>query len=235
MTYPKEFSVVLYILLIGLCAYLLCVGKISGRAFVFSLFLSAASVALMHNLDVVQRLSVKGQGVEATAEFQRIRDEVYAKESAVQQMTEAVAGLIAESVTTSSRFGGSGDPDPIAQKGRYRDKIRQTLIDAKTPKDRIDQILAPFAYWIPLDLRIDIQTSASQLIGMKGMTPQQRNEFGSKLDSALDTKPPIAGLNAAEKFIHDEGLSSPELEENIKRYRTYLTTGEVLPSMFPRK
>jgi hypothetical protein len=230
MAYPREFSIVLYILLIGLCAYLLCVGKLSGRAFVFSLLLSAFAVAIMHNLDVLQRLSVKGQGVEAIAEFERIRQDVYAKESAVRQMTESVAGLIAENVTTSNRYGGSGDPDPIAQEARYREKIRQTLVDAGTPKDRIDQILAPFSKWIPFDLQNAILMSASESTGKKGMTPQQRNEFNAKLESDLHAEPPLAGLNSAEKVIHEAGLSSPELEANIGRYKTFLTKDEVLPS-----
>lgn len=199
----------LYILLVGLCAYLLCAAKLSSRAFVSSLLFSAVAVAIMHNLDFLQRLSVKGQGIEAIAEFRQIQQDIYAKADAVRQMTEAVAGLIAEDVTTSNRYGGSGDPDPIAQEARYRDKIRQTLIDAGTPKERIDQILAPFAQWIPFDLQSAISQSTLEATQKKGMSPQESNEFSAKLSAVLK-EPSIMALDRAEKMIHEAGCLPPK-------------------------
>ena len=140
MAYPKEFSVVLFLLLVALCAYLLCVGKLSGATFVSSIFVCAFAVAIMHNLDLLQKLSLKKGDLEASAEFERIRSDIYAKADEVQRMTESVAGMIAETVATSNRFGGSGDPDPIGQLVRYRDNLRETLIRAKTSQSRQDGV-----------------------------------------------------------------------------------------------
>src|SRR5713226_3871233 len=112
MPYPKEFSPVLFILLVAVCAYLLITGKLSGTNFVGSILVSALAVVVIQNADVIQRLTFKSGNVEATADFERIKQEVYAKATEVQHLAEQVAGMIAESVATSNRFGGSGDPDP---------------------------------------------------------------------------------------------------------------------------
>lgn len=227
--YPKDFSVVLYLLLIGICAYFLCIGKISGRGFATSLLLCAFAVAILHNLDVIQRLSVKSRGMEATAEFEQIRRDIYAKADSVRQMTEDVAGMIAENVTTSNRYGGSGDPDPIAQQIRYRDKLRQTLKDAGTSEDRTKQLLAPFDRWIPYDLRSAIQYSVLATSQKKGWPAQESNQFQKDLESLLNEEPYMASLGKAEGKIHEAGLSSPEVELDIKRYRVYLETGGPIP------
>jgi hypothetical protein len=223
VAYPKEFSVVLFLLLVALCAYLLCAGKMTGQVFIWSLLFCSFSVAVIHNLEVVQRLQFKGGNVEATADFQRIRNEVYAKAEQVQQMTESVAGLIAENVTTSNRYGGSGDPDPIAQELRYREKLRQTLISSGTPKQRQDELLAPFAKWIPFDLRNAILQSVFEQESKRGATPKELNALQAKLQSTLEETPPLAGLESAERIMHDHGISSPDVARNINRYKVFLT------------
>lgn len=229
MAYPREFSVVLFILLIAVCAYLLLMGKLSSSSFVASILVSALAVAVIHNLDVVQRLSFKGGKVEATADFERIRQSIYAKAEEVRQLAEQIAGMIAESVATSNRFGGSGDPDPIAQEGRYRDKLNQTLIDMGTPKERREQILAPFAQWIPFDLRDEILRTVSGLTSTKGMTPDQRTDIYNKFQQNLESQPPIDGLNRAVKLLQEHGLDSPRLQQQIERYRTFLLQNTILP------
>jgi hypothetical protein len=227
--YPKDFSVVLFLLLVGICAYLLCVGRLSGRLFVTSLIVAAFAVVLLQNADVLQRFSLKGQGMEATAEFERIKQDIYAKADAVRQMTEAVAGLIAEDVTTSNRYGGSGDPDPISQTIRYRDRLRQTLTDAGTPPDRIKQLLAPFEHWIPFDLRNALLTSVQAAARQRNWDFAKSNEFGNELSGLLNKEPYPASLSEAERKIHDAGLSSPDINLDIERYRTFLATGGPIP------
>jgi hypothetical protein len=229
VAYPKEFSVVLFILLFAICVYLLLSGKLTPSSFVCSIFVSALAVAVIHNLDVVQRLTLKGGTVEATADFERIRQQVYAKAEEVQQLAEQIAGMIAESVATSNRYGGSGDPDPIAQEARYRDKLNQTLTDMGTPQQRRTEILAPFAQWIPFDLRSAILQTVTELLRKKGMAGTQMNEFGARLQKLLEGQPPLKALDQAVTFLREEGVNSPRLEQEIQRYRAFLTDGKVLP------
>ena len=139
-------------------------------------------------------------------------------------MTESVAGLIAESVATSNRYGGSGDPDPIAQEFRYREQLRLTLTKSGTTKARIEELLAPFATWIPFDLRNAILQSVFDLQREKGATSQESNALQSSLEAALRTTPPLDGLQRAREIIQEKGLSSPSLNENIRRYESFLTT-----------
>jgi hypothetical protein len=192
------------------------------------MFVSALSVAVMHNLDVVQRLQFKGGTMEATADFERIRKDVYAKAEEVRQLAEQVAGMIAESVATSNRYGGSGDPDPIAQEARFRDKLNQTLTEMGTPEQRRAEILAPFAQWIPFDLRSAILQTVTELQRQKGMTGTQMNEFGARLQKRLDAQPPLKALDQAVGLLRETGVDSPRLEQEIQRYRTYLVEGKVL-------
>ncbi|MGA7523478.1 MAG: hypothetical protein WBW84_13555 [Acidobacteriaceae bacterium] len=233
MGYPKEFSIVLYILLVGLCSYLLCLGKLSGRAFIWSIIASAIAVALLHNLDVIQRISVKGQGIEAMADFQRIQKDIYAKADQVEQMTEAVAEMLADTATSQGRYGGSSDN--AYREAQYRDKLTKTLVAAGTPKDRIDRILVSFAQWIPFDLQGHISQSVLEAGRKKGMSSQQMNDLSARLSKTLSTHPLLANLDAAEAMIKEEGLTSPEITASVHRYRTYLTTNEVLPSSEKRR
>ena len=71
MPYPKEFSVVLFLLLVGLLAYLLTVGKLGPSTFVAGMLVSALTVGVMHNLDVLSRMAVKSGGIEASVEIVR--------------------------------------------------------------------------------------------------------------------------------------------------------------------
>lgn len=229
MAYPREFSVVLFILLVAVCAYLLLIGKLSGASFVWSILVCAAAVAVMHNLDVVQRLQLKGGTMEATAEFERIRNDIYAKAGEVRRLAEQVAGMIAESVATSNRFGGSGDPDPILQLARYRENLRKTLSDMGTSKERSEEILQPFARWIPFDLRSAILQTALDLERQKKMTGAQMNQFSAKLAKILDGQPPLDALDRGVEFLHEAGLGSPKLQQEIQRYRTFLVEDRVLP------
>ena len=206
MVYPKEFSPILFIFLVAVCAYLLLTGKLTGTGFVGSILVSALAVAVIHNLDVVQRFTFKGGNVEATADFERIKQEVYAKATEVQHLAEQVAGMIAESVATSNRYGGSGDPDPVAQLVRYRDNLRKTLIDIGVAKDRREELLAPFAQWIPFDLRSEIIMVADATEQQKKATPLQRNELQQELKAALDSQPPLDGLDRATKLLNQHGL-----------------------------
>ena len=229
MAYPKEFSPVLFILLFAVCAYLLVTGKLTTASFAGSIFASVLAVAVIHNLDVLQRFTVKGGGVEATADFEKIRKDVYAKAEEVRLLAERVAGMIAESVATSNRYGGSGDPDPVAQEVRYRDNLRQTLIDMGVGKDRKEELLAPFTQWIPFDLRGEIMAAVD--LG-KGAKPQDINELQQELKKTLESQPPIEGLDRAVKLLQGRGLDSPKLELAINRYRTFLTENR-LPLLRP--
>ncbi len=217
----------LYILLVGLCSYLLCLGKLSGRAYVWSIIVSAAAVAILHNLDVIQRISVKGQGIEAMADFTRIQKDIYAKADQVQQMTEAVAEMLADTATSQGRYGGSSDN--AYQEVQYRDKLTKTLLAAGTPKDRIDKILASFAQWIPFDLQSDISQSVLDAAQKKGMTAKEFNDLSARLSETLRKEPLLQSLDTTAAMIHKEGLSSPQIDASIRRYRTFLTTNEVPP------
>jgi hypothetical protein len=222
------FSVILFLLLVTTCLCLLLKGKLSGKTFVFSLLVCAVTVAVIHNLDVVQHLQLKGASIEATADFERIRVDVYAKATQVRLLSEQVSELIAENVATSNRYGGSG-PDHADQEMRYRNKIRQTLIDAGTPKERREEILAPFAKWIPFDLRDAIGTAGQDLQRQKGWTPRQMNEFTAKFLAIFAEKQSIAELDRAVQLLQQSGLSSPKLEESVNRYRTFLTEDRLPP------
>jgi hypothetical protein len=227
--YPKDFSIVLYLLLVAICAYLLCTGKLTGRSFVSSLLVSALAVAILHNLDALQRLAYKGPGWEATAEFERVKREVYAKADAVRQMTEGIGSLLAYQVATAGRYGGDPHPDHVSQLIESRDKLRDTLIDAGTSKERIEQILAPFAQWIPFDLRSELTTSAQTAAQKNHWEITRMNQFLKDLSALLNKEPYLASLSEAEHRIHDAGLSSLDINLDIERYRTYLTTGGPIP------
>jgi hypothetical protein len=101
--------------------------------------------------------------------------------------------------------------------------LRQTLTSAGTPKQRQDELLAPFAKWIPFDLRNAILQSVLEEEKKKGIAPKESNALQAELQTALEEPVPLIGLERAERIIHDRGISSPGLARNIDRYRAFLT------------
>ena len=220
---PKDISVVLFIVLVAVCAYLVFAGKLSGGKFVAGLFPIALVVLVIHNLDVVHRFEFRGASIEF---IERTRNEVFAKAEQMRFLTEQTAELITEASTTSNRFGGVED-NP-SQELRTRNKLRQTLEKGGTPEARIKEILAPFAKWILFDLRYAILQSVQDLLTQKGKAGQI-NEFYAKTKALLEGSEPLQGLDRAVRMLHDAGLSSPRLEEDINRYRMFLTQDRIPP------
>ena len=104
------------------------------------------------------------------------------------------------------------------------------MIGVGTSEDRVKQILAPFDHWIPFDLRLALTTSAPAAALQKGWKPQQLNDFTSDLSTLLNKEPYPASLSEAERKIREAGLSSPDINLDIERYRTYLNTGGTIPT-----
>ena len=74
-----------------ICVYLLITGRLGGWQFGFALVASMFIVIGIHNLDLIQNITVKAPGgTEAVMQIRQLRDEVYA---IVDELKKVAAGV----------------------------------------------------------------------------------------------------------------------------------------------
>jgi hypothetical protein len=117
----------------------------------------------------------------------------------------------------------------MGQEVRYRDNLRQTLIDKGVDKDRRSSRLSVSGFPSIFEDRSILSCSAFDLQREKGQKPQQINELQEQLKAVRDGEPPTEALDRAVKFLQERGLDSPKLQQAITRYRTFLTEGRLSP------
>ncbi|MGH7146956.1 MAG: hypothetical protein ACREIJ_03540 [Nitrospiraceae bacterium] len=228
MPYPKEFSVVLFILLIALLAYLLMIGKLTPWSFMGGLLLSAIVVGVMHNLDVLSRLVVRGGGYEASVEMRQLRDDVFAKAKEVQRLAEQVTSMIAWGIANTGRFVGD---DFQAQLLVQREELRRMLKDLKVSEERSAQLVLPITTAVANDYRHDLLRQAWQaIVDSAPGTDEQRKTKLHEIEQVLNQADQLAALEQLEKIIAEKNIEQPKFRKSLERYRTYLRENPVISS-----
>jgi hypothetical protein len=233
--YPKDFSAVLAIGLILICAYLLITAKLSGWQFGFALFASAFIVIGLHNIDNIGKLSVKGGGVDAVMEVRELRNEVFAKVDELKKIAAGIGTFTVASIVGEGRFVGSDHQDRMLDR---RDQLDAFLKDAGIDDEQRSRTISPITRMVDFDYRrrIVINAVAKWRLppGANPVEPPEREKFERDVEKALQQSDRIKGLQEAESLIrHLYDPANPILIESVDRYRKALTTGR-LPSTGPQ-
>jgi hypothetical protein len=106
MAEVRDFSVILLLVLVGICAYLANVRAISGTAFAGSLVACAISVVLIRNVDRLEQLVVRRGDDQVLVQIKQIQKDVYAKVEELQKIAAGIAAFTTASIVAENRFAG---------------------------------------------------------------------------------------------------------------------------------
>ena len=228
--YPKEFSPVLALGLILICVYLLMTGRLTGGQFWPALIVSLVMVAVIHNLDVIDNLTVKTPGgTEAVVQMQRLRAEIYAKVEELQQVAIGVATFTAASIVSENRFVSEDDQENML---RRRDDLEKFLAEAGVADQRRREIIEPITRMADWDMRhaIIINAVAAWRVpaGSDPNRPAARDQLQRSVEQVLQQPDRLKGLAKAEDLVrHLFDESNPILIRSIENYRRMLTSGRL--------
>jgi len=228
--YPKEFSAIFAIGLVLICSYLLTTGKLGPVQFGFALFASAFMVAVLHNIDAIGRLSVKGGGVDAVMEIRELREEVYAKVDELKKMAAGIGTFTVESIVREGRFVGEDHEDRMLSR---RDDLDRFLRDAGLSDVQRAETIDKITRWVDFDLRSKIVRNATAYWRVpEGTEPtetqQERDKFIAQVRRALEQPDRLKGLAEAEKLVRHLYLErNPEPKRSVETYRRILTAGRI--------
>lgn len=217
--YPREFSIVLFLLLVALFAYLLLVGKLGDRTFVAGLMVAALAVAVLHNGEMLLRL-VAGPSLDAgrrahMAEPSGSRD--------LQKLGEHVAALAASAVAHENRWTGSDYHRSLLQQA---DEIAQLLAELGTPRERIVETVRPILQTVERDYRTAFAHAVAVALNKAGRS-------ATREASAERVREEIAqpgGVQRVRAWLRDQGIDGdPIVGEALARYESFLTArGDML-------
>ena len=213
--YPREFSIVLYLMLVALFAYLLLVGKLGDRTFLFGLMAAALAVAILQNAEALGRLALgppesltpPGSEVQARPEH---RD--------LQRMGEHVAALAASAVAHDNRWTGSDYHRSLLEQA---DEIAQLLSELGTPPERIAETLRPIMQTVDRDYRTALAHAAAVALARAGKS-RDREPFAERLRDEL-ARP--GGLEHVKQQLREHGIADDAVvAEALGRYEAFIAS-----------
>ena len=218
--YPREFSIVLYLLLVALFAYLLLVGKLGDRTFIVGLMAAALAVAILHNAETLGRL-VLGPPLDVAHQAAPARP---ANDPAdLQRLGEHVAALAASAVAHENRWTGSDYHRSLLEQA---DEIAQLLAELGTPRERIVETVRPILQTVERDYRTAFAHAVAVALSRTGKTAIRQASAERIRDEIAEP----GGMDRARRFLSDHGIQDdPVVSEALARYGAFMTSrGEML-------
>jgi hypothetical protein len=211
--YPREFSVVLYLLLVALFAYLLLVGKLGDRTFLFGLMAAALAVAILHNAETLGRLALGPAGQMAPA----VREaDSRSEHRELQRLGEQVAALAASAVAHDNRWTGSDYHRSLLQQA---DEIAQLLAELGTPPERVAETLRPILQTVDRDYRTALAHAAAVALARAGKA-RDRETFAERL---RDDAARPGGVERVKVQLREQGIAEdPVVAAALGRYEAFL-------------
>ena len=214
--YPREFSIVLYLLLVALFAYLLLVGKLGDRTFIAGLMVAALAVAILHNGEMLVRL-VAGPSLDVGRRAD-MAEPTGSRQGDLQKLGEHVAALAATAVAHENRWTGSDYHRSLLQQA---DEIAQLLAELGTPRERIGETVRPILQTVERDYRTAVAHAVAVALNKAGRS-------ATREASAERVREEIAqpgGVQRVRAWLRDQGIDGdPVVGEALVRYESFLAS-----------
>lgn len=212
--YPREFSIVLFLLLVALFAYLLLVGKLGDRSFIFGLMAAALAVAILHNADMLGRLVLGPPSIAHTVR----QVEPRVDPADLQRLGEHVAALAASAVAHENRWTGSDYHRSLLKQA---DEITQLLAELGTPPERIAETVRPIMQTVERDYRTALAHAVAVALPKSGKS-MNREAFAERLREEV-AQP--GGVERVRGQLRDLGIDTdPVVSAALARYESFLST-----------
>jgi hypothetical protein len=218
--YPREFSIVLYLLLVALFAYLLLVGKLGDRTFIAGLMVAALAVAVLHNAEMLGRL-VLGPSLDVDRSAPIGRADPDAAD--LRRLGEQVAGLAASAVAHENRWTGSDYHRSLLEQA---DEIAQLLSELGTPRERILDTVRPILQTVERDYRTAFAHAVAVALSKSGKAAIREVSAERVRDEIAQP----GGAAQVRRFLREHGISDdPVVSEALARYEAFMTSrGDML-------
>jgi hypothetical protein len=227
MAEVRDFSVVLFLVLVAICAYLANVRAIGGAALAGCIVASAFSVALIRNIDRLEQLVFRRGEDQVLVQIRQIQKDVYAKVEELQRIAAGVATFTAASLVSENRFASEDHQERML---RRRDELETFLQEAGIAEARRREIVRPITLIVDWDLRRAIVIDA--VAAWKPHNTPGRDELQQELQRLLQQPDRVSGLAQVEELLRKHGIASEGLPRSIEHYRRLLTSGR-LPRVGP--
>jgi len=218
--YPREFSIVLYLLLVALFAYLLLMGKLGDRTFIAGLMVAALAVAVLHNAEMLGRV-VLGPALDVGQTAPAPRPNPAAAD--LQRLGEQVAALAASAVAHENRWTGSDYHRSLLEQA---DEIAQLLSELGTPRERILDTVRPILQTVERDYRTAFAHAVAVALSRSG-------KAAIREVSAERVREEVAqpgGVDRVRRFLQEQGIDhDPVVSEALARYQAFIQSrGDML-------
>lgn len=211
--YPREFSIVLYLLLVALFAYLLLVGRLGDRTFLFGLMAAALAVAILHNADMLGRLAL---GTPAGHPANTVERAVDAGD--LQRLGEHVAALAASAVAHDNRWTGSDYHRSLLKQA---DEISQLLSELGTPPERIAETVRPILQTVERDYRTALAHAVAVALSKAGKAGD-REPFAERV---RDEVAQAGGIDRVRGWLREHGIhDDPIVSDALARYESFIVS-----------
>jgi hypothetical protein len=216
--YPREFSIVLYLLLVALFAYLLLVGRLGDRTFIFGLMAAALAVAILHNADMLGRLALGTTGGHPANTVERAVDA-----GDLQRLGEHVAALAASAVAHDNRWTGSDYHRSLLKQA---DEISQLLSELGTPPERIAETVRPILQTVERDYRTALAHAVAVALSKAGKAGD-REPFAERV---RDEVARAGGIDRVRGWLREQGIDDdPIVSDALARYESFIVSRGGIP------
>ena len=218
--YPREFSIVLYLLLVALFAYLLLVGKLGDRTFIAGLMAAALAVAVLHNAEMLGRL-VLGPPLDVAQQAAPARPGNDPAD--LQRLGEHVAALAASAVAHENRWTGSDYHRSLLEQA---DEIAQLLAELGTPRERVLDTVRPILQTVERDYRTAFAHAVAVALSRTGKTAI-REASAERVREELGQP---GGLDRVRRFLREQAIhEDPVVSDALARYEAFMSSrGQML-------
>lgn len=225
MSDVRDFSIILFIALATISAYLVFVGRIGGGTFGWCLLASAIAVILIRNGDRLEQLVLKRGDDEVLVQIKQVQREVFAKVEELQRVSAGVAAFTVDGVIIGNRF--LAPETHLERMLRSRDSLERFLTDTGLEPDKRKALLTPINVQVDWDARSMIVTNVAAAWRLEEdeapTNPTKRDAFLAQLRLALQRTDRLKGLEDAEQLLATKKFSDRQgIQDAIETYRRIL-------------
>ena len=226
-------AVTLLLLMLALSVGLLLTNRIKAGGLALLTVASAVVSGLVYNFGALNEIGAKAQGVELLVRMNQIREDVYAKAAAVQQMGEDIAAALAQTLAGTRRYMPDKPEDRRYELGAQREQLLDMLAKLGVTRNRSEEIVQPLTDMLESELAGDVILMINET-GNRERPSTVPTEQLQELNVALKESSVGHAVDVLRPRLEPRSLWTPSIAAGVARFdefrRTRRVTEESLPT-----